>query len=303
MMFNLADYGSLISSQKYYIRTDLYSAMGVEEFITRMMYTNFEKNIEIHMSFNGNIGGYTGDMSIDDKSKPIAMRSLDNPLQRYIMKYKYDGKMPVRFYRYDNIEEGSKDDCDFIVPLLETKDKSKDFLLSVSKYHTIGIDKNNYAALYNTKNRIYEKYYVLDNNNIGYFTCDIQEQPYSFTFYDSEKYKLTTITLLTDEKDIPYYMMSPNWYRLSKDRMRNGSDKFDVISFPGKSETISFGPIGIDPFDLNNNDPNCRVWFADKICNESDNYKTFQRNIFRIDEDKEESLYKKLEDFYIVKSS
>ena len=108
----------------------------------------------------------------------------------------------------------------------------------------------------------------------------------SFTFYSSDKYKLTNIEL--QNEDIPYYMISPEWYSISEeDNMRIRSDKFNVIYLkPSDNISMSFGP---DEF----------IWFFDKL----EDSKSFQRNIFRIDKEKEESLYKKLEDFYIVKSS
>lgn len=292
-MFDLLDYGSIVSSQKYYIGND-------HKFITKMSYKNFEKNIDIDIIYDGNVNGYIGEMKINNKLKSIAMRSLDNPLQRYIMKYNNtDNPTPITFFRYDTAKEKDKDDCGFLVSLIDTGDKRKDFLLSISKFHTVGIDKNNYAAIYNTRNRIYEKYYVLDNNNIGYYTCNDQEIPTSFTFYSSEKYKLTNIEL--QNEDIPYYMISPEWYSISEeDNMRIRSDKFNVIYLkPSDNISMSFGPIGFDPFDLNNNNPDDCIWFFDKL----EDSKSFQRNIFRIDKEKEESLYKKLEDFYIVKSS
>ena len=86
-MFDLLDYGSIVSSQKYYIRNDLYSITGTDKFITKMSYKNFEKNIDIDIIYDGNVNGYIGEMKINNKAKSIAMRSLDNPLQRYIMKY------------------------------------------------------------------------------------------------------------------------------------------------------------------------------------------------------------------------
>lgn len=275
-MFNLLDYGSMKSSQWYYM-TKQYKHVAME------YKTN---NMSIALTRNSEVKGYSGFITMDNITTKISMASLDNPLQRILMKVGNESN--IEFYRYDTAKE--KDENNFYINIIEG---ATDFTLSIDKFYTIGIDSGKYAIIYNTKNRIQEKYYILDDNNIGYLSYDQNERPIEFSYYD--KSSITSTPLLSDTK---YYMMSPNWYTISKDNMRIKSEKFDVISLSGKDTIISFGALSFDPFDWNNNRPGNRYWFSDKLDLLQDK-NVFQRNIIEIDEDKEKDLYKDKEKFYI----
>ena len=284
-MFNLLDYGKMVSSQWYYL-DKTYNPMA-------MIYKT--KDIKIDMYFDSKLEGYTGIMKMKDtKESTISMASLDNPLQRILMKLDPSN---ISFYRYDTAE--IKDDEGYTINLVYDKKARNEFNLSIDKFNTVGLDHGKYAIVYNARNRIQEKYFVLDDNNIGFMIYDCNERPKEFCYYNANTYEITTIPLGKSRK---YYISSPEWYTISDEFMRIKSEKFDVISFPGKNEIISFGVLGFDPFDWNNNKSGKILWFSDKLESYNDKMNLFCRNIIEIDWNKEKELYKDIEKFYIGKS-